>query len=177
MIKNPNGTPYEVSGSLVQYDPNSPNMALYDVWDQDAIKIGGTPIYYFEVFISTTGIDPIYNESRNKVWSQFPVQLYGVYDPIASLNDMGLFGIDSPSEIVIEFNRKAVLDAIGHPPKNGSRIRTPHMQEDWEIVQVNTAEFKQWSVLHYQFICKKFQDDAINGPGKVRQPIQDIKII
>lgn len=178
MIRNPNGTPYEPTGSLVQFDPNSPNNALYDLWDQDAIKIGGSPIYYFEVFIPSSTIDPTYTESRGKIWSQFPVQLYGLYEPIASTNEMGLFQIDSIGmEISIDFNRAATIAAIGHPPKIGSRIRTPHMQEDWELIQVNTAVFNQWNILHYQFICKKFQDDSINGPGKVRQPIQDIKII
>lgn len=177
MIKRPDGTPFEVSGTQVQFDPNNPTNDLLNIWDADAIKIGGSPIYYYEVFIPLATIHPTYTESRSKVWSQFPVQLYGTYEPVASMNEMGLFQIDSPNEIVIDLNRKSVIEALGHPPKIGSRLRTPHMQEDWELIQVNTAEFTLWNVFHYQFICRKFQDDAINGPGKVRQPQQDIKII
>jgi hypothetical protein len=177
MIRNLDGTPYRLSGDLRQFDSSAPEHELFNIWDQEAIRIGGSPIYYYEVFISQENIDPLYNEDRNKVWSQYPVELYANYEPVPSMNMLGSMGIDSPNEMVFELNMKAVLEAIGHPPKIGSRIFTPHLREHWELIQVNTGEYKMWTVLRYEFICKKFQESSTTGEGRVTQNAPVYKII
>lgn len=177
MIYNNDGTPYKPTGDVRQFDPCNPDNDLFNVWDQEAIRMGGSPVYYYEVFISDAVIDKDYHESRGKVWSQHPVELYAVYEPIASTNTLGTFGIDAPDEMMFELNYKAVLDKVGHPPKIGSRIFTPHLREHWEIVQRNTGEYKMWNVIRIQLICRRFQESLTTGEGRVTQTTPPIKII
>jgi hypothetical protein len=51
-IRNPDGSAYKPVGTLAQFDPESKEHDLFNVWDQEAIEIGGTPLYYHEVFIN-----------------------------------------------------------------------------------------------------------------------------
>lgn len=177
MLYNKDGTSYKLAGTRQQFNDRSADLALFDIWDQEAIKIGGSPIYYYEVFIQPQTIDPLYLEDRGKLWSTVPVELWCVYDPMASTNTQTAFGIDSPDEMKFEFNYRAMLDAIGHSPKIGSRLRSPFLKEDWEIIQMNLSEFKMYKALRAELFCKRFQDDAVSGPSISTQKDIDYKIV
>lgn len=176
VIKNPDGSTYNVSSSLQQFDPDNPEFDLFNVWDQEVIQIGGTPLFYYELFINVNNIDELYVEARDKLWSQHPVCLYGYYDPIPSQNALGTFGIDSPDEIMFEFNYRSVLAALGHAPKIGARIFTPHKRENWVVKQRNVEVFKLWGELRLQVMCDRFQESLTTGEGKVTQRQPDFKI-
>lgn len=175
-LLNKDGTPYQLQGSIQQYDPLNPMFDLFNGWDQEALKRGGSPLFYYEVIIQPDMIDPIYLEARNKLFSNNPVQLWCTYDPIPSQNLLNQFGIDSPDEMKFEVNYRAVLQAVGHPPKIGSRLFTPHLNENWVIVQRNLGEFKMWGALRLELICQRFQEDVVTGDGKVTQKQPNLKI-
>ena len=175
-LLNKDGTPYKPQGSVQQFDPNNPMFDLFNLWDQEAIQRGGSPMYYYEVIIRPEMIDPIYLEARNKLFSNNPVQLWCTYEPISSQNVLNQFGIDAPDEMTFELNYRSVLKNLGHPPKIGSRIFTPHLQENWVVVQRNLSEFKMWGVLRIELICQRFQEDVVTGDGKVTQKQPDMKI-
>jgi hypothetical protein len=177
MIRNDDGTPYRTTGSLQQFDQQNPDYALFNVWDQEAIQRGGSPVFYYEVFITQQAIDVLYQESRAKVWSQHPIQLYAFYEPISSTNNLGMFGIDSPDETIFEFNYAAILETLGKPPKIGSRIFTPHLSENWEIIQCNVGEFRGWNAIRIQMICKRFQESLTTGEGKASQSVPKYKVV
>jgi len=179
MLRDQNGNCYRTAGSMQQFDPNNPDLNLFNHWDAESIRIGGSPIYYFECLIQPQSIDQLYLEDRGKIFSQIPVELYAFYEPIASQNAQGTFGIDSPDEMIFELNYDYVLKTLGHPPKVGSRIFTPHLRENWVIVQRNTGEFKMWNVLRLQILAQKFQESVTTGEGKVTQnsKVPDFKII
>ena len=178
MIRNQNGTPYTTAGSIQQFDPENPEHCLFNDWDSEIIRQAGSPIYYYEVLIQDQTIDPVYLEDRGKMFSNFPIELYAIYEPIPSQNSQGLFGIDgSMDEQMFELNYKEVLGILGHPPKIGSRLYTPHLKENWVIVQRNTGEYKLWGTLRLQLFAKKFQESTTTGDGKVTQPKQDFDII
>lgn len=177
MIRNPDGSPYSVSGTLQTYKPcDQTDKELFNRYDAEIIRINGTPIYYYELFLDSNNIDPLYREARAKVWSQNPVCLYGFYDPITSQNYVNMFGIDSPDEVIFEFNYQAVLQALGHKPKIGSRLFTPHKREHWEIKQTNVADWKMWSEIRLQVICDRFQETLSTGEGKVTKDEPPYKI-
>lgn len=179
MIRNPDGTPYELGKGFEQFNPCSPMHDLYNLWDQEAIRQGGSPILYYEVFVPPQSIDPVWLEARGKLFAQHPVELYCIYDPRASQNFMNHFGLDDPGDIKFEFNYKEVLDKVGHPPKIGSRLYTPHLRENWQIVQRNLGEFRGWGALRLEVICTKFQESMTTGEGRVTSdnPLSDIKIV
>lgn len=168
-IRNDDGSTYVPTGSLQQFDPNNPEFGLFNIWDQEAIAIGGTPVYYYEVKIQMNTVDPLYLEDRGKLWSPKPICLQGYYEPTSSKNDMTVFGVDSPDELMIEFNYQDVLAKIGHPPRIGSRFFTPHRRENWVLRQNNVEEFKLWGELRLQCMCGRFQESLTTGEGKVTQ--------
>lgn len=175
MIRRPDGRPYSLRGTLQQFDPTSSAHDLFNRYDEEVIRIGGTPLYYFEVFIQMQTVDPLYMEDRGKLFSPFPIQFYGYYEPPEQQNMSGMFAIDTPDEeILIEANYKAVLKALGHQPKIGSRIYTPHRGENWIIIDVRLNQFKMWGAIRLQLHCRKFQETTTTGEGLVTQPRPDV---
>lgn len=175
-LKKLDGTPYQLNGSVQMFDPNSRMHDLFNLWDQEAILRGGSPIYYYEVIITPNMIDSVYNEARNKIFSNNPVQLWCTYEPIPSQNLLNQFGIDAPDEMKFELNYRAFLQNVGHPPKIGSRLFSPHLGQNWNIIQRNTGEYKMWGALRLELICQLFQEDVVTGEGRVTQKQPDIKI-
>lgn len=176
-IYNPDGTPYKVSGSLQQFSPDNPEHDLFNLWDQEAIKIAGTPLYYYEIFINIASIDELYLEARDKIWSEHPIQIYGYYDPRATENYMSMFGADSPmKEMLFEFNYRHVLDTLGHPPKIGARLYSPHKRENWVVIQRNTEVYKMWGELRLHLMCERFQESLTTGEGKVTKREPDFRV-
>lgn len=175
MIRNPDGSCYKLLGSIQQFNPENPEHNLFNLWDEEIIKQGGSPIFYYELLIQPQTVDPLYVEDRGKLWAINPIQLWCYYDPQPNKNDQGLFGIDAPDEMIFELNYRDTLRRIGHSPKVGSRLVTPHKNESWEIIQRNDGEFKMWGQLRLQLICRKFQDSATNT-GINPQPTTDFKL-
>jgi hypothetical protein len=176
MLRNSDGSIFHAVGSMAQFDPENPELCLFNSWDQEAIKIGGSPIFYYEVMIQIGSLDRLYREDRGKLWSPVPVQLWAFYEPKPPENLQNVFGIDAPTEMMFELNYRSVLDTLGHPPKVGSRIYTPHKQENWVLIQRNTGEYKLWGELRLQLLCQRFQESVTTGEGKVSQRHVDFKI-
>lgn len=174
-ILNDDGTPFHLS-PLRQFNPNRPDYDLFDSWDAEAIRLGGSPLAYYEVFISAADIDTTYNESRRKVWSMHPIEIWGTYDPPPSEQALGPFGLDSMTEVVFDCNYKDVLRRVGHLPLPGSRIRTPHLREDWEVVQCQLGEFRGWRAIRLQIICKRFQPSSTDNSEFVPDDVPSFKI-
>jgi hypothetical protein len=175
MIINSDGSCFQLTGSLQQFDPGNQEHDLFNIWDEEVIRQGGSPIFYYEVLIQPQTVDPLYVEDRGKLWAIKPIQLWCYYDPQPNQNAQGLFGIDAPDEMVFEFNYRDVLNRIGHAPKVGSRLFTPHKGENWEVIQRNDGEFKMWGQLRLQLICKKSQISN-TSTGVNPQPLTDFKL-
>ena len=167
MIRTNGGKPYKAVGNLQQFDPENPEHCLFNLWDEEVIKIGGAPIYYYEVMIQIGSLDRLYREDRGKLWSPIPIQLWAIYEPIPPQNMVNPFGIDAPDEMIFELNYQAVLRDVGHPPKIGARIHTPHKREDWVVVQRNLGEYKMWGEIRLELICQRFQESVTTGEGKI----------
>lgn len=178
MIKKCDGTPFKPSGTLSKFDPEGSDVDLFNSIDQEITEIGGTPIYYYQVLIQINNtFDPLYMEDRGKLFSPNPIKLFGYYNPIPSQNYMGSFGMDSLNdEISIEFNYRDVLKRIGHVPKLGSRLWTPHLREDWYVRIRNLGGFKLWAATKLTLICERFQESTTSNEGKVTQPQPDYKL-
>lgn len=168
-IYNCDGSVYKPSGSLNQLNPTSQSHELFNLWDQEAIRIGGSPIYYHEVFIPPASMDKDYLESRGKMWSQHPIELFSIYDPIPSSMTQGLFGIDGQDDISFMTNYKDTLSRIGHLPVIGSRIYSPHLRENWEIMDRKLGDFHRWKVYRIEIVCRRFQESLTTGEGEVTQ--------
>ena len=166
-LLNPDGSLYSVSGSTAQYDPNSSDIALLDAQDAGSIEQGGSPIYYFEMFIQSGTTDKLYLEDRGKIFSNNPIKLFCYYEPVRSQNALTAFGIDSPDEMTFNFNKTSVIRALnGRLPRIGSRLKTPFLNEEWEIIQLNNADFQLYHVHRLQIIARRFQESVTSPVGR-----------
>lgn len=177
-LSNADGTPYNLDdcGGFNQFNPNNPIHELFDLWDSTTIQRYGSPIYYYEVFIPKSEIDPLYREARGKIYSTQPITLYANYDPQLSQYYQNSFGVDSLTQQVFELNYQDVLQRIGHPPVDGSRLHTPHLGEDWMIVQRGLGEFKMWGAVRLLLFCSKFQESTTTSDGRVTETKPDYTI-
>lgn len=173
---NPDGTPYKLKGEITAYDPKNPSIELFNKWDAEAIKIAGIPILYYEVFIQSNTLDPLYLEDRGKLFSPFPVQLYAFYTPLPTQNHQSEFGIDSLEEAEFQLNYADVLNRVGHIPKVGSRIFSPNRSQHWQIVQATLDDFQLWDKIRLKLYCAPFQESTTTGGGKVTKDRPDYEI-
>lgn len=176
MIYDNNGLPYKVSGEYKLFNDSLPERSLFNQWDAESIRIGGSPIQYYEVFIDMNSIDPVYLEARGKVFSQSFIELYCFYEPIPSQNFQSSYGLDSPDEMIFEFNYADVLKRLGYAPKIGSRFHTPFLNENWVIVERKLGEFKMYQTTRLQCICSRFQESLTDGSNGTKQENVDFKI-
>lgn len=173
---NPDGTPYKLKGNVGQFDPTNPAHDLFNAWDTEAIRLGGTPILYYECFIQMNTVDPLYREDRGKLFSPIPIQLFAWYEPLPSQNSQTEFGYDSLDEVEFQLNYQDVLSRIGHPPKTGSRIFTPHRNQHWQIVQRNVDDFKLWDQIRLKLYCAPFQESTTTGEGRITRESPDFEL-
>jgi hypothetical protein len=176
-IYNCDGRPYRPTGSVQQFSDQLPEHQLFNQWDEEAIKWGGSPIFYYELFVNMNNIDPLYLETRTKIYSPQPVQLWCYYEPVPSQNFQTPFGIDSPDDMLFEFNYKATLDKLGHVPKIGSRFFTPFLKENWVIIERKTGEMKMYGVVRLQCLCQRFQEDSVSGTSVNESQNVNYKIV
>ena len=171
MIKNVNGSPYKLKGKLSTYDPNSNQHSIFDKWDQEFIMFTGTPVYYYSIHVQLSGYDELYMEDRTKLFSPVPIKLWAFYEPPQQQSMSGIFSVDTPDEeIILELNRSAALTAIGHPPKVGSRIYTPHRGENWIVIDYKLDKFLLWGAIRLILHCKKFQETTTAADACITSP-------
>lgn len=175
-IRNNDGTPWKPAGVLNLSDPNDTAHELFNLFDSESIMIGGIQIYYFEVFIQLQTVDRLYLEDRGKLWSPNPIQLYCFYEPPEQQTPSTAFGLDAPDEVIIELNYQAFLQAVGHPPKRGSRIYTPHRGENWVIIDTRLTEFKFWGALRLQLICQKWSESTTTSENTTNKDLPNYTI-
>jgi len=174
-IYNSDGTPYSFGG-LERFNPDNPEHELNNLIDAELVKIGGSPVYYYEVFIQMNTIDELYREDRGKLYSNYPVELNAFYTPVTSQNIQTAFGIDALEEVELQLNYREVLNTLGHPPKVGARIFTPHKRQNWIVVQRDIDDFRLWGELRLKLYCQPFQESLTQNEGAVSQLKPDFKI-
>lgn len=172
MLLDKNGQVYHTTGSIRNID--NTEFDLFNSFDQESISKGGIEIQLFSLILSQNDIDPLYLESRSKLFSPIGIKLFCFYEPIPSQNYVNAFGIDAPDEMIFEFNYRHVLERNnGMVPKIGSRIYTPHLKENWVIIQRNLGEFKMWGAMRLQLICQKFQESVTTNSGVITNKSND----
>lgn len=177
MLLNPDGTPYQVSGSIQQFDPENPEFCLFNSLDAEMIQNYGSPIFYYEAKPQINTMDKFYREDKGMLRSENPIQLFALYDPVPSQFAIGTMGYDSPDEVVFKCNYQDVVQRIGHVPLPRSRIFTPHRKENWSVIQCKAAEFQMWNAIRMEILCKRFQEDVNDVKVTQKQPDFDINKI
>lgn len=158
-IRKTDGSNYNVGGrkALQSYRPDGQDIKLLDEWDQEQINLAGSPIIYYPCYIDTD-YDTLYMESVDSIIAQEGYRLICQFEPVRPTQDLGAFGIDSPDEVLFNFNLTKWKEIVGEMPRVKSLLFAEWDKTFWEIIQGNLENpFKLWSKFRLEVIARKYQ--------------------
>lgn len=145
---------------LSLYDKNNPDINLFNLIDEENIRLSGSKINYHKFYISKD-YDNIYLEQRNKQVSKDSILVYGHYDPKVIEEPLTQFGIELTNDQVFTFNKSYIEKKIGRPPIVGDVLH-PHFQNiRYEVLEVQEDSFEAYGVYHYICTAKVLRDSEI----------------
>jgi hypothetical protein len=160
-IKNPDGTPYQVLGSLSQFNVTSNDNKLLCRWNSELSNIGGATIFYYRLYMGTTKIDNLYVECRSKIYNQVPVQMKAVYEIATSGFQMNMFGLDgSLDSTTFMFNYNDFLQSMNQrQPYAGDLIYTTFRKQWFEVQNMSITGFQRYNQVQLQVFATKLQEN------------------
>ena len=145
---------------LSLYDKNNPDINLFNLIDEENIRLSGSKINYYK-FMRSTDYDAIYLEQRNKQVTKDSILVYGHYDPKVIEEPLTQFGIELTNDQVFTFNKSYIEKKIGRSPIVGD-ILHPHFQNiKYEILEVQEDSFEAYGVYHYICTAKVLRDSEV----------------
>ena len=159
VVKKSDGTNFEVGGvgSIRSYRPGGQDQKLLSSLDREQIELAGSPIVYYPAFVDQQ-FDPVYMESRDTIIAQEGFRLYAQFEPVRPIQSLAGFGIDSPDEMLFNFNLEKFKCVVGQMPKVKSLVYCEWDRTWWEVIQNDLDQpFKLWTKFRLQVVTKKYQ--------------------
>ena len=142
---------------LSLFDRTNPDINLFNLVDEENIRLSGSKINYYK-FIVSTEYDPVYLEQKNKPISPNAIIVYGHYDPKVIEEPLNQFGINLTNDQLFTFNKSYIDKKIGRSPIAGDIIQ-PHFQNiKYEIFEVQEDSFEAYGIYHYICTAKVLRD-------------------
>ena len=146
------------TGELNFFDLRNPDINLFNLVDDEMIKISGSELLYFRYLQSNSEYDEVYMEERNKPISKLPVVVYGHYDPTVLEENLSEFGIELTNDQVFTFNKSYIEQKIGGSVKPGDVIQPRFQNQKYEIFEVQEDSFEIYGVYHLVCAAKLLRD-------------------
>jgi len=161
-------------GELNLFDPNNPDIGLFNLIDDEIIKLSGSKFHYYKYFQSED-YDPVYMEARNKPVAKEALTVYGHYDPKVLEENLSQFGLELTNDQFFIFNKSYIERLLQRTPIPGDQIKPYFQNWKWEIFQVQEDSFEAYGVYHLICSAKILRDsedvqdtpltDTIDRPG------------
>lgn len=149
----------EEDSLLKLFDQDSPDIGLFNLVDDESIKLSGSELYYYK-FHRTESIDDDYMESRNKVIEIDPILLYGHYDPTVIEEALTNFGVEITNDQIFTFNRDYILRVLGRIPHSGDVIKPKFQNIKFKVVEVQEDGFEVYGIYHYVVTAQILRDSS-----------------
>ena len=150
----------ESTGQLNFFDPANPDINLFNLVDDEMIKISGSEILYYSYMQGETQYDPVYMEARNKPLSKDPILVYGHYEPKVLEEALGQFGIELTNDQIFIFNKSYMEQRIRGNLKPGDVLKPKFQNQKYEIIEVQEDSFEIYGVYHLVCAAKLLRDSA-----------------
>ena len=59
------------------FDPKNPDINLFNIVDDEIIRLSGSKLEFYRLYVDSTDIDDVYQEVRQKVVSRQPITVFG----------------------------------------------------------------------------------------------------
>jgi len=147
----------EGSSMLNFFDQENADINLFNLVDDELIKISGSELFYYKYFQSGDH-DDVYLESRNKPISHTPLVVHGHYEPKALEENLSEFGIELTNEQLFVFNKSYIESKLERVPIPGDIIKPKFQEQKYEIFQVQEDSFELYGVYHVICSAKLLRD-------------------
>lgn len=150
----------ESSGELNFFDPVNPDINLFNMVDDEMIKISGSEILYYQYVQGDQQFDNVYMEARNKPISKDPVVVFGHYEPKVLEENLTEFGIELTNDQIFIFNKTYMEQRIKGNLKAGDVLQPRFQNQRYEIIEVQEDSFEIYGVYHLVCAAKLLRDSA-----------------
>jgi hypothetical protein len=145
------------SSMLSLFDRNNPDKNLFNLVDDEIIKLSGSEILVYK-YIQSEDYDEIYKESNNKPLQREPIVVYGNYDPRPLEENLTQFGVEVQNDQVFIFNKSYIERRIGRSIIPGDVLKTSFQNMKFEVFQVQEESFESYGVYHLMVHAKLLRD-------------------
>jgi len=139
--------PPSQSGSMRMFDLDNPDIDLFNMVDDELIRISGSELYVYK-FMVDHNFDPLYGESRVKAIEQEGILVEGHYDPRAFEENLTEFGIEMTNDQLFTFNKSYIEAKLGRPLIAGDIIQPRFQDVYFDVYEVQQDGFEVYGVYH-----------------------------
>jgi hypothetical protein len=150
----------DTDGLLNFFDPTNPDINLFNLVDDEMIKISGSQILYYEYVQGESQFDEVYMEARNKPVTKQPVLVYGHYEPKVLEENLSQFGIELTNDQLFVFNKAHMEQRIRGHLKPGDVLQPKFQNQKYEIIEVQEDSFEIYGVYHLVCSAKLLRDST-----------------
>ena len=148
------------TGQLNFFDPANPDINLFNLIDDEMIKISGSEILYYSYLQGETQYDEVYMEARNKPIAKEAILVYGHYEPKVLEEALGQFGIELTNDQIFVFNKSYMEQRIRGKLKPGDVLQPKFQNQRYEIIEVQEDSFEIYGVYHLVCAAKLLRDSS-----------------
>ena len=150
----------DITGELNFFDPANPDINLFNLVDDEMIKISGSEILYYQYVQGDDQYDEVYMEARNKPLAKEPVLIYGHYEPKVLEENLTQFGIELTNDQIFVFNKTYLEQRIRGHLKPGDVLQPKFQNQKYELIEVQEDSFEIYGVFHLICAAKLLRDSA-----------------
>ena len=143
---------------LSLFDPQNPDLGLFNLIDEEQIRLSGSKLLYYKYFQSESTVDPIYMEERKKVLHSEPLTVFGHYNPTPVEEHLTQFGIELTSDQLFVFNKSRIETVLERTPIPHDIIQPKFQNIKYEIIEVQEESFEIYGVYHLVCSAKILRD-------------------
>ena len=155
----------EGKSELSFYDPESADLNLFNLIDDELIRISGSELLYYKFFRSED-YDEVYLESRTKPIATEPLNVYGHYEPKPVEQNLTEFGLELTNDQLFVLKKSYITQKLHRDPIAGDVIKPKFQNQKYEIFEVQEDSFQLYGVYHIVCVAKLLRDEAdvVNEP-------------
>jgi hypothetical protein len=169
----PNLPKVEGATPLSFYDPENPDVNLFNLVDDEIIRISGSPLHYFKQLVNEN-FDDVYLEATRKTVVSEPLLVHGYYEPSVVEEVLSNFGIELTNDQSFVFNKSYIEATLGRTPEVGDQLKPQFQNQKYEITEVQEDSFEMYGVYHVVCTAKLLRDDEETLNQQVTDVVDEV---
>lgn len=145
------------SSMLSLFDKNNPDKNLFNLIDDEIIKLSGSEILVYK-YERSDDHDDVYMEARNKPIRTEPIRIFGNYDPRPLEENLNQFGLEIQNEQIFIFNKNYLERVLGRAIIPGDILKPVFQNMKFEVYQVQEDSFESYGIYHITAYAKFLRD-------------------